>query len=54
MTKVRYPTPAELYAVEQEARRARAQAIAEALHAAAASAKAFFTRAATPKGVRHA
>jgi hypothetical protein len=54
MTKVRYPTSAELYALEQEARRARAKAIAEALHAAKASVKAFFARPDTPKGVRHA
>ena len=31
MTKVRYPTSAELYALELEARRARARAIAGTL-----------------------
>ena len=54
MTKVRYPTSAELYALELEARRARAMAIAEAFHAAVASVKSFFARPAAPKGVRHA
>jgi hypothetical protein len=54
MTKVRYPTSAELYALEQAARRARAKAIAEGLHAAAASVKSFFARPAAAKGVRHA
>lgn len=54
MTKLRYPTSAELYALEQKARRARAEAIAQALHAAAASVKSFFSRAVAPKGVRHA
>jgi hypothetical protein len=49
----RYPTPEELYALERAARRARSEAVAELLRAAARGVKRLVTPA-TPKGLRHA
>jgi hypothetical protein len=57
MTKFSYPSTQELYALELAARRARAQAVAEALRSGVAAVKSFFSRgavAAAPKGMRHA
>ncbi|MGQ0544436.1 MAG: RSP_7527 family protein [Betaproteobacteria bacterium] len=49
----RTPTAAELYAVEQEARRLRAEAIASALKAGVLKVKALFERPVS-RNVRHA
>ena len=57
MTKFSYPSTAELYALEMEARRARAEAIAEAFRSGVSTLKGFFSRGAAvgaPKVVRHA
>lgn len=45
MKNVRYPTPAELYALDQAARRARAREIARLLRSAALAVKSLFARA---------
>lgn len=53
----RYPTSAELYALEQAARRERARVIAELLASGARSVKGLFARAISvlaTKTVRHA
>jgi hypothetical protein len=53
----RYPTPAELYAIEHTARRMRAAEMARVLRSLAAALKSVFARAAAPsdaKGMRHA
>lgn len=57
MTKGRYPTSEELYAYEREARRMRAQALAEAFAAGFAAVKSAYARVMTTlstKVVRHA
>ena len=52
----RYPTPAELYAIEQTARRMRAAEMARVLRSLAAALKRVVARAAAPKmkGMKHA
>jgi hypothetical protein len=55
--KNRYPTPAELYALEQEARRLRAAEISRLLKAGARAVRSFFTPASqirNAKGLKHA
>jgi hypothetical protein len=55
--KNRYPTPAELYALDQEARRMRAAEVARLLHAGAEKVRAIFRRTVSvrhAKGLRHA
>jgi len=55
--KNRYPTPAELYALELEARRMRAQEMGRLLKAGAAKVRALFSRTVPvrhAKGLRHA
>jgi hypothetical protein len=59
MTKYeyRYPSPEELYALELEARRLRAEALSGAFRTAAASVKSLYGRAMSAIGakvVRHA
>lgn len=58
MTKLtysyRHPTPEELYAVELEARRLRAEAMAEAFAKALAAVKGLFDRPAVSRKMRHA
>ena len=53
LTVNRFPTSAELYALEREARRMRSEHIAAMLRAAAKSWKAFWTPRVS-KGLRHA
>jgi hypothetical protein len=55
MTKLntKYPTPEELYAVEMEARRLRAQTVAAGFRKAVASVKGLFERP-VARNVRHA
>jgi hypothetical protein len=53
----RFPTPAELYAIEAKARRIRAAETARLLRAGAAAARAFLRRlfsVRNAKGLRHA
>jgi hypothetical protein len=53
----RFPTPAELYAIEQSARRMRAAEMARVLRSLVAALKGVVARAAAapkPKGLRHA
>ena len=55
--KNRYPTTAQLYALEQEARRLRALEMARLLRAGANAVRALFARIVTvrnAKGLRHA
>ena len=55
--QLKYPTPAELYAIEQNARRMRAAEMARVLRSLAAALKSVVARAAAApkvKGVRHA
>jgi hypothetical protein len=55
--KNRYPTPAELYALELKARRMRAAEMARLLHAGADAVRAVFKRTVSvrhAKGLRHA
>jgi hypothetical protein len=55
--KNRYPTPAELYALEQNARRLRAAEMGRLFKAGADAVRALFTRAPMDrnvKGLRHA
>lgn len=58
MTRIPYriPSSEELYALEHEARRLRAAAIAKSLGNAARSVRAFFARpaSATTRSMRHA
>ena len=52
-----FPTPAELYAIEQSARRMRAAEMARVLRSLVAALKSVVARASTAsttKGVRHA
>ena len=49
----RYPTPAELYALEREARRLRSEAVAQLIRKAAHGWTRFWTPKAV-KGLRHA
>jgi hypothetical protein len=51
--KNRYPTPQELYALEHEARRARAAEMARLFRAGAAAVRRLFA-VHTAKGLRHA
>ena len=53
----RFPTPAELYAIEQSARRMRAAEMARVLRSLVAALKSVVARAASRsavKGIRHA
>jgi hypothetical protein len=52
--KNRYPTPAELYALEREARRLRAEHLAQLARRAAQGWNRFWTAKAAVKGLRHA
>jgi hypothetical protein len=55
--KNRYPTPAELYALEREARRLRAAEMARLIGAGIAAVRSLFARLVTvrhAKGLRHA
>jgi hypothetical protein len=58
--KNRYPTPEELYALEQEARRLRAAEISRLLKAGAQAVSSLLARAShvrnakEPKGLKHA
>jgi len=55
--KNRYPTAQELYALEHEARRLRAEEMARLVRAGAKALRAFFARFVTvrnAKGLRHA
>jgi len=52
--KNRYPTVAELYAVEREARRLRSAEVARLLRAGASALKALFSSLTSTKAVRHA
>lgn len=54
MTKTTYriPSAEELYALEMQARRLRAQAVAEAFHKAASAIKGLFAH--NPRIARHA
>ena len=57
MTKLRYPTPDELYALELAARRARSEEMARLVHAGARALRTGIARLAAAlnaKGVRHA
>ena len=53
----KYPTAAELYALEHEARRLRAEEMARLFRAGAKAVRAFFSRTVTvrnAKGLKHA
>jgi hypothetical protein len=55
--KNRYPTPAELYALEQKARRMRAEEMGRLLRAGASAVRSLFKRTHSvrnAKGLRHA
>ena len=57
MTKLRYPTPDELYALEQAARRARSEEMARLVRAGARALRSGIARIATvlsARKVRHA